>query len=451
MSRISQLRSLGLFDARVPRYTSYPTAMHFSERVTAASTRDWIAALEPGSRVSVYAHVPFCRRLCWFCACRTQGTSTLSPVEGYVNTLLQEIDLVAEHLPEGVQIENLHWGGGTPTLLSADLIDRLANKIRSAFPFASDAQFSVEIDPNEVDDKRLDALVAAGMNRASIGVQDFDPDIQATIGRIQGYELTRDVVKMIRARGVKSLNVDLLYGLPGQTQKKMTDSVQKVASLRPDRVALYGYAHVPWMAKRQSLIPTSELPSPEERLELFETSRNLFAGAGYDEIGIDHFALPGDSMAIAQKSGNLRRNFQGYTVDRSQNLIGLGASAISRFEGGYAQNDASTSGYQTRVRNGQLATSRGHRFIGDDLVRGRLIEALMCDFGFGYSRISRETDIPAARLHQITSGLVQMFPGMLVDTQDAMQILPQGKPLARIIARALDVYEMSETAHSHAV
>ena len=375
----------------------------------------------------------------------------MSPVESYVNTLLQEVDLIAEHLPANVAIENLHWGGGTPTLLSPELIGRLADKIRSAFPFTTDAQFSVEIDPNEVDDPRLDALVAAGMNRASIGVQDFDPDIQTTIGRIQGYELTRDVVDMIRARGVNSLNVDLLYGLPGQTQEKMTDSVQKVISLRPDRVALYGYAHVPWMAKRQSLIPTDELPSPEERLALFETSQKLFAGAGYDEIGIDHFALPDDSMAIAQKKGELRRNFQGYTVDLSQNLIGLGASAISRYAGGYAQNDASTSGYQTRVRNGQLATSRGHRFNGDDIVRGRLIEALMCDFGFGYSRIAQETGVSVAQLRQITYGLSQMFPGMIVDTQDALQILPQGKPLARIIARALDTYEMSETAHSHAV
>ena len=245
MEQESQLARLGLFDARVPRYTSYPTAPHFNNAVDPALFASWIEAIPTGSAISLYVHVPFCRRLCWFCACRTQGTSTDEPVIAYVETLKAELEVLRRHLPAGVRLARLHWGGGTPTLLSPGLIGDLAGSILDVVPLAEGAEFSVEIDPDEVDAPRLDALTAAGMNRASIGVQDFDPEIQKTIGRIQPYELTRDVVEMIRDRGVKSLNADILYGLPYQTPARITDSVQKLLSLSPDRVALYGYAHVP--------------------------------------------------------------------------------------------------------------------------------------------------------------------------------------------------------------
>ena len=212
-------------------------------------------------------------------------------------------------------------------------------------PFADDTEFSVEIDPNEIDGARLDALAAAGMNRASIGVQDFDDTIQQSIGRLQGYDITREAVEGIRARGVTSLNCDILYGLPHQTRDRITESVQKLLSLSPDRVALYGYAHVPWMAKRQQLIPSDALPTPEERLALYDTARKLFLWDGYNEIGIDHFATPGDGLSLAQKTGQLRRNFQGYTDDTAEVLIGVGASSISRFPQGYAQNAPATGAH----------------------------------------------------------------------------------------------------------
>jgi oxygen-independent coproporphyrinogen-3 oxidase len=375
----------------------------------------------------------------------------MSPVNAYVETLKTELELVANLLPDGVEIEHLHWGGGTPTLLPVETMTGLAKAIFERIPMAEASQFSVEIDPNEIDDDRMDALVAAGMNRASVGVQDFDPKIQETIGRVQDYEVTRFAVDGLRERGIESLNMDILYGLPHQTKAGIAESVQKVLSLSPDRVALYGYAHVPWMAKRQALIPTDALPTPEERLELFETARELFVWDGYEEIGIDHFARPEDGLAVAQKAGVMHRNFQGYTEDVSETLIGVGASAISRYPGGYAQNNPSTSGYQKAVRDGELAISRGHAFQGEDLLRGFLIEALMCDFGFSFGEMAGQNGATIAQLQDMTRDLEKAFPGMVEVSEARVDILPHGRPLTRIIARHLDAYDMSAAGHSSAV
>ena len=422
MTHQKQLARLGLFDAKVPRYTSYPTAPHFAGGVGAERFVQWIQAIPENGNISLYLHVPFCRRLCWFCACRTQGTATLSPVEAYVETLLAELNLLKAHLPGGVTLSRLHWGGGTPTLLSPDMMRRLTGAIREVADFAPGAEFSVEIDPNEIDEARLDALAEGGMNRASIGVQDFDEEIQQTIGREQGFEITRRAVDMIRERGVASLNADILYGLPHQTNARITETVQKLLSFGPDRVALYGYAHVPWMAKRQQMIPSEALPTPEERLDLFDTARRLFVWDGYDEIGIDHFAIPSDGLAIAQKAGRLRRNFQGYTDDTADVLIGVGASSISRFPQGYAQNAPATSAHTQAIRDGRFSISRGHAFDGEDLLRGRLIESVMCDFRVDAGEMTRDYDISREALFDQFRSLNRQFEGLLEITEDGLFI-----------------------------
>lgn len=451
MDNLTQLRKLGLFDARVPRYTSYPTAPHFAGGIGGSHVSDWIRAIPQGSQISLYLHVPFCRRLCWFCACRTQGTSTLSPVAAYVDSLTQELETLKSHLLPGITISHLHWGGGTPTLLDPGMIERLSAAIFDTAPLGENAQFSVEIDPNEIDDARMDALVAAGLNRASLGVQDFDPMIQEVIGRPQTFEVTKAAVDGLRARGVPSLNVDLLYGLPHQTNARMTDSVKKVLSLGPDRIALFGYAHVPWMARRQGLIPTEALPSPEERLELFNLSRDLFVADGFDEIGIDHFARPEDGLSKAHKAGTMHRNFQGYTEDSAEALIGIGASSISRYPQGYAQNAPATSAYQERVRAGQLPVTRGHAFTGDDILRGRVIEQILCDFAVDLPAIAREVGVDPATAVALADGLAETLPGTVSVTDGVLTIEPQARPLARIIARYFDAYEMNEAGHSQAV
>ena len=447
----AQLTRLGLFDARVPRYTSYPTAPQFAPMANPRQTIEWIEAISPGSDISLYLHVPFCRRLCWFCACRTQGTSSDTPVLSYVKTLQAEIALMRAHLPQGVRLSRLHWGGGTPTLLPPDAIRSLAASVLDAVPMAPGAEFSVEIDPNEIDAARLDALVASGMNRASIGVQDFDPEIQSIIGREQSYELTRRVADMIRDRGIASLNADILFGLPKQTRARMADSVQKLLSLSPDRVALYGYAHVPWMSRRQQMIPSDDLPSAQDRLALFETATELFVADGYDVIGIDHFALPTDGMARAARAGTLRRNFQGYTDDTAPVLIGLGASSISRFPQGFAQNVSGTADYTKAVRAGQFATHRGHVFAGDDKMRARIIEALLCDFHVSRAEILRDYKIAPEALDRLFADVAAEFGGFLKVDSTGLTILKPGRPLARMVARNFDTYDQSKAKHSAAV
>ena len=412
---------------------------------------DWVATLPADSKISLYIHIPFCRRLCWFCACRTQGTSSLAPVAGYLETLKAEIALLGAALPSGVKLSALHWGGGTPTLLAPEMMTDLAESVFRILPKAEDAEFSVEIDPNEIDDARLDALAAAGLTRASIGVQDFDPEIQEIIGRDQSFEVTKAAVDGIRARGVTSLNADILYGLPNQSNAKIADSVQKLLSLSPDRVALYGYAHVPWMARRQTLIPTEALPTPKERLDLFETARKLFVWDGYDEIGIDHFARSGDSMAIAARDGTLRRNFQGYTVDPAPALIGLGASAISRFPQGYAQNISSTGDYTRVIREGRFATARGHAFTGEDDMRARMIETLMCSFRIDRAEIVGAYGADPELVAALFAEAKERFGQFVTLTADGLEITQEGRPLTRMIARTFDAYEMAKTGHSSAI
>ena len=451
MQKTSRLAKLGLFDAKVPRYTSYPTAPQFGGGVDSARFSDWIGAIPEGSQISLYLHVPFCRRLCWFCACRTQGTQSGATVAAYLETLKAELSLLAHSLPKGISLSRMHWGGGTPTLLTAQMMTELAAAVAEIAPLAEGGEFSVEVDPNEIDQERVDALARAGMTRASIGVQDFDPVIQNTIGREQSFEITRRAADMLRGAGIGSLNADILYGLPHQTPASIATSVEKLLSLAPDRVALYGYAHVPWMARRQMLIPTEALPSPLDRLTLFDTARQYFLADGYAEIGIDHFAMPQDGLTIAQRGGRLRRNFQGYTDDGSEVLIGLGASSISRFPQGYAQNAPATSQHAKAVHAGHFSTARGHVFAGEDRLRGRLIEMVMCDFAVHLSAVLAEFPQDELVVRRLLKSAAAKFGDLVDHAPDRLLIRPEGHPLTRIIARHFDAYETSPVAYSSAI
>lgn len=436
-----------------PRYTSYPTAPHFHAGIGADAYRDWLAAVPADAGLSLYCHVPFCDTLCWFCGCHTKETRQYRPVADYVGTLVREIEAVAGRLPAGPVVRQIHWGGGSPTILSPDDISVLAAAIRRAFAVAPEAEFSVEIDPRMLDAARIDALVAAGLTRASFGVQDFDPKVQRAINRIQSFEETAQAIDAFRSRGVGSINVDVLYGLPHQTRGVLEETIGKVLELAPDRIALFGYAHVPWMKKHQAMIDEAALPDAVERFAQANRAAALIAGRGYVRIGIDHFALPRDSLAEAQRQGRLRRNFQGYTSDDCETLIGLGASAIGRFAEGYVQNAVPTGEYRRLVDGGHLAVVRGVALSDEDRVRAYAIERLMCDFRLGRSDLGVRFGAGAdGLLADVALLAASDAEGFVALDDEALRITPKGRPFVRAICAALDPYFLDgKGRHSIAV
>ncbi|GHA43474.1 coproporphyrinogen III oxidase, anaerobic 1 [Amylibacter ulvae] len=440
MSFDPELAHLGVYDARAPRYTSYPTAVHFHTDVGAEFSTEQIRTLPADRPISIYVHIPLCERLCWFCACRTQGTKNKSAIAHYLDVLLREIKMVGATLPSGVSVGKIHWGGGTPTILSPDQIRTLSTALHQMTPRHENFEFSVEIDPTLVSAAKIDALADVGMTRASIGVQDFDPRVQAAIGRKQSVETTLACVDMLRRADIHSLNMDILYGLPHQTVQTVTKTIETVLGLSPDRIALYGYAHVPWMAKRQKLISDDALPSGQNRRELFDVMASKLESAQYAPIGIDHFAKPDDAMQIAAKAGKLRRNFQGYTTDDLDTLIGLGASAISKFPNGFSQNAPKSADYADAITQGKLATYRGIATTQRDRMIARLIEMIMCDFRADFSELSQTYACEMTILAKPILQLQRDFGRYIQFSVDGFEITHHQRALARIIARRFDVY-----------
>ena len=310
------------YAAPVPRYTSYPTAPHFHERINAGVYHHWLEALPDDATLSLYAHVPYCDTLCWFCGCNTKITRQYEPVHSYLEALDAEMATIARYVARRVTVRHIHWGGGSPTILSAADLSRLIDAMHRRFNLAEDLEFAVEIDPRGLDRARIDALAEAGLTRVSIGVQDFDPKVQAGINRIQTVNETRAVIDAFRDHGVGSLNIDAIYGLPGQHEAELIYTLTEVVRMLPDRIALFGYAHVPWMKRHQAMIREADLPDVVERHNLAELAAAFLVDNGYARIGIDHFARPHDALVVAAREGRLRRNFQGYTVDRADALIG---------------------------------------------------------------------------------------------------------------------------------
>ncbi|SFR09229.1 oxygen-independent coproporphyrinogen III oxidase [Poseidonocella sedimentorum] len=441
----------GLFSSRVPRYTSYPPANRFEDGMGHRRQAVWLNALDDDETVSIYIHIPFCRRLCWFCACRTQGTQTMRPVEAYVEHLLREIESARRHLAPGIRMSRLHLGGGTPTILAPALMDRLLTAVFSAFGTAPDFEFSVEVDPTDAPEEVLDVLLAHGLDRASIGIQDFQPGVQKAIGRMQSVSQTVRVVNYLRAAKLRSINFDLLYGLPHQDEMSLMQTIETVLRLRPDRLALYGYAHVPWMSKRQGMIPDEALPDPKARLEMAERAADRLTAGGYVAIGIDHFAQPSDGLALAQRAGRLKRNFQGYTDDPAEVLLGFGASAISRFPQGYVQNAVATAAYQERIGRHGLAGAKGHEMSVSDCVIATMIEEVMCYGSIHVSDLSRVFQDAQVHPQALAEDLLRQFPDLLEWDGAVLRVGPHHTPFIRIVASALDAARPSPDRHSLAV
>lgn len=436
-----------------PRYTSYPTAPHFSAAVNRDVYRGWLKDLPDEATLSLYVHIPFCRDLCWFCACRTQGARRTGPVERYLEFLAAEIDAVARLIPRGARVVHMHWGGGSPTSLSAGQIVALNAFLRDRFTFDPNSEIAVEVFPGELDDAKIESLGQIGITRASVGVQDFDPKVQMAIHRNQSFELTRDVIAGLREAGAQRVNIDALYGLPYQTCEGLERTVDQTAQLSPDRIALFGYAHVPWMSRRQNMIPTNALPGPEERVAQYEAADRRLIGHGYQRVGIDHFAKADDPMAIASNAGELHRNFQGYTTDRAGALIGVGASAVSRLPQGYAQNQAATSNYQTAVSKGGLATARGVALTQEDKLRGYVIERLMCDLAFDGDQLADRFGELAAPVIEHAETIPDRFPNAVRRTGPRrFEVSARQRPLTRAVASEFDAYlESGEARYSNLV
>jgi len=439
-----QLEDLKRFVIDVPRYTSYPTAAEFSTEVNAETHGRQLQARRAhgAGALSLYVHLPFCAELCHFCGCHALIARTPERIDRYLRALDGESALVAGLLGEGRQVAELHFGGGSPSLLDADAFESVMNGLRSRFLFQLDAAPSLEADPRTTDAAKLARYRALGIQRLSFGFQDLDAGVQRAIGRNQSAAVSRAAFETARGLGFSGINIDLCYGLPEQNRATFADTIETVVSLRPDRVALFGYAHVPWLKPRQRLIDAAALPRTDLRLQLVSDAHARLTGAGYLPIGFDHFALPEDPLARAAAGGTLHRNFQGYTTTGTDTLIGLGLSAISELPGAYAQNARSLRDYYAAVDAGRLPTERGVLRSAEDRLRGDLIRRLMCEFRLNVPAIEAryQLSFPERFANELAALRALEDDGLVSVARDTIELTPLGRLFVRNVAVVFDAH-----------
>jgi oxygen-independent coproporphyrinogen III oxidase len=440
-----------LAERTVPRYTSYPTAPQFTTAVNPDVYAGWLGELPHDARLSLYLHVPFCAQICLYCGCHTKAVRRRDPVDAYALQLAAEIALVGAHAASR-RLARVHWGGGTPSILGEEGLAELIGKIGGTFSFEPDLEHAIELDPRYVTPLLARELAAAGINRASLGVQDFSDHVQETIGRVQPFAQVERAVGILREAGIANINIDLMYGLPQQSKADVARTAALAAQLKPQRLAVFGYAHVPWFKTHQRLIEKAGLPGPVERLQQAETARATLVAAGYEAIGLDHFALPGDALAVAARAGTLHRNFQGYTDDDADALIGIGASSIGRLPQGFVQNAPDIGGYGRAIAAGRLATAKGLAFSNEDHVRGHIIERLMCDLKVDVGAVADDFAV-RDRFARELEALAPLQQQGLVEVEDERVVMTdQGRPFVRLVAAAFDAHLPNSNArHSVSV
>ncbi len=440
----------------VPRYTSYPTAAQFRDDLPTHLSDKWISSIGPNEPISVYVHVPFCEKLCWYCGCHTTIPNGYARISRYVDILLKEIELWKAKLPNHGGGVHLHFGGGTPNALNAEDMLRVLDALREAFCITDTAEISIELDPRTLTPEMIQALAAGGVTRASLGVQDFNTTVQEAINRVQPFLLVEGAVEALRKAEINAINFDLLYGLPHQTVESVAKSAELAASLKPDRISAFGYAHVPWFAKHQRAIDEKYLPGTEARFAQYHILAETLVEHGYTQIGLDHFALDEDELTSALSDGTLHRNFQGYTTDTCRTLIALGPSGISEFPGGFAQNRKDIREYTEAIEAGDLALNRGAPRTRDDQIRGAMIERLMCDMSVDVAQIAARFDEPLSAFASAISRAKELedlgicyVDGSVISVQDDARIL------LRNVAQCFDVYspaiDVTEKKHARAV
>lgn len=439
------LKKFKKYDKPGPRYTSYPTAPQFTEQFTKQDFLDEVIKTNYGENLpplSLYFHLPFCDTLCYFCGCNMIITRNRSRVNEYVQYVKNEIDILRPYLLPDRKVSQLHWGGGTPTHLTPDEIKDLISYIKESFEFTDNAEEGCEIDPRGLFKEHLEALRNGGINRISMGVQDFNEKVQKSVNRIQPEDMTRKVVDWVRELGFESINLDLIYGLPFQTVKTFQDTVEKIIDISPDRIAVFNYAHVPWMKKHMALIRPEDLPVPEVKLEILKMTIEKLTSAGYDFIGMDHFAKPEDELSIALKEKKLYRNFQGYSTNAGADLYAFGITGISQLHNVYAQNLKTEKEYYASIDAGELPVHRGYRLNEDDLLRRYVIMKLMCDFELTFSHVEKEFNINFKEYFQYgLNNLKEMSEdGLVTVSEDKIIINDMGRLLIRNIAINFDGY-----------
>jgi len=441
------------YDLRVPRYTSYPTAPHFSDSVDGDVYKTWLSELSPDTELSLYFHIPFCDEMCWFCGCYTKIVKRYDPVKEYLGALLAEIDLVADALPSRFTAKHLHWGGGSPTMLKGEDWLAIMTKLRERFDVAEDAEIAVELDPRTATESYVEDLQKAGVNRASIGVQSYEPKVQEAINRIQPYETTKQVIEWLRAHDITRINMDLMYGLPFQDTDEIERMVDMTVELQPNRIALFGYAHVPWMKSHQKLIKEETLPDAAERWKQFTLAVERLKERGYVQIGFDHFAHPDDPMANAVETGELHRNFQGYTTDTAPAMLAFGASAIGYLPQGYVQNELPLKAYRQAIYSGVLPAAKGIGLSADDKLRRDIIERIMCDLTVDLSEACTAHGIDVATLDQDVEKLAPLSAdGICTVDGTRITVSEDGRPFIRLVASVFDAYlDSGQGRHSKAV
>ncbi len=433
------------YDQAGPRYTSYPTAVQFHDGV---GSFDLLHALRASRRalrpLSLYLHLPFCANICYYCACNKVITKDRGRTQPYLQALEREMALIGHHVDKRQRIEQLHLGGGTPTFLSHDELRQLMSKLREHFTLLDDdsGDYSIEIDPREADWSTMGLLRELGFNRVSLGVQDLDPNVQRAINRLQSLEETRAIVEAARTLQFRSVNIDLIYGLPQQTPENFAHTVQQVIALQPDRLSLFNYAHLPERFMPQRRIDSGQLPSAATKLAMLQGSIEQLASAGYRYIGMDHFALPDDELASAQEDGSLQRNFQGYTTHGHCDLIGLGVSSISQVGDLYCQNSSDLAAYQVSLNNGQLATQRGLGCNDDDRIRRAVIQQLICHFQLDFADIEQRFAMSfRSYFADAWPALQQMHRDGLIELAErGIEVLPAGRLLVRSLCMLFDRY-----------
>ncbi len=432
------------YDVAGPRYTSYPTAPHFTTDFSPADLLQEVETTNASSSadLSLYFHLPFCESVCFFCGCNVTFTSDRTRPRGYTELLIREMDRFASRIRKGRRVVQLHWGGGTPTFFSPEQLRLLHHATRERFEFAPDAQIGLEVDPRETTSEHLKVLQELGFNRLSMGVQDFDPEVQKAVNRLQTEEMTRGVIEEARARGFRSISVDLMYGLPFQTESSFRRTLEKVLSLRPDRMALFNFAYLPKMIRHQKAIKAEALPVVKEKLAILRCAIAAFTESGYRYVGMDHFARPEDEMCRAQDAGTLYRNFQGYTTHAGCDLYAFGVSAIGQVGRTYAQNHKNVHEYEKWILQGGLATQRGIRLTDDDVLRREVIMRLLCDFTLDTAAVSRAHGIDFETY--FADALVELkgmeVDGLLTWSGGKLAVTPLGRLLIRNICMPFDAY-----------